>query len=62
MPAQVSTFNEKLRERGILGGFDLSLEYPELGNAALFCVTEVRTREEIDTLITALEEIAGTIQ
>jgi glycine cleavage system P protein (glycine dehydrogenase) subunit 1 len=48
-----------LRERGIIGGYDLARDYPELGDAMLFCVTETRTREDIDMLIAALEEIAG---
>ena len=34
-------------------------DYPELKNAALFCVTEARSRDDIETLATALEEIAG---
>lgn len=49
-----------LRERGIIGGYDLTRDYPKLGDAMLFCVTETRTREDIDTLAAALEEIAGS--
>jgi glycine cleavage system pyridoxal-binding protein P len=30
-----------------------------LGNAALFCVTETRTREDIAALVAAMEEVAG---
>jgi glycine dehydrogenase subunit 1 len=56
-PLPVAELNARLRERGIFGGYDLSTEYPELGQAALFCVTEARTREEIDTLARSLEEI-----
>ena len=58
-PMPVEELNAALRDRGILGGYDLSRDYPELGHAALFCVTETRTREEIEALVTALEEIAG---
>ncbi len=58
-PLPVEELNAALRDRGIIGGYDLSREYPELGQAALFCVTETRTREEIETLVAALEEIAG---
>jgi glycine dehydrogenase subunit 1 len=57
-PLPVEELNADLRDRGILGGYDLSRDYPELGQAVLFCVTETRTREEIDTLVAALEEIA----
>jgi glycine dehydrogenase subunit 1 len=58
-PVPVEVLNAELCDRGILGGFDLGQEYPELGQAALFCVTEVRTREEIEALVAALEEIVG---
>jgi glycine dehydrogenase subunit 1 len=56
-PLPVEQLNAELRERGIIGGFDLSRDYPELGDAVLFCVTEARTRDDIETLATALEEI-----
>ncbi|HEX8982532.1 MAG TPA: aminomethyl-transferring glycine dehydrogenase subunit GcvPA [Ktedonobacterales bacterium] len=58
-PIPVETLNAELRDRGVIGGYDLSRDYPELPNAALFCVTEARTREDIDTLVTVLEEIVG---
>jgi glycine dehydrogenase subunit 1 len=58
-PLPVGDLNAALRERGIIGGYDLSADYPELGNAALFCVTEARTRDDIESLATALEEITG---
>ena len=32
-----------LREHGIFGGKDLSAEFPELGQIALYCVTEIHT-------------------
>jgi len=57
-PLTVEEINAELRDRGIIGGYDLSHDYPELGeNAALFCVTETRTRDDIDLLVTALEDI-----
>lgn len=56
-PMPVDELNAALRERSIIGGYDLSQDYPELGNAALFCVTEARSREDIETLASALEEI-----
>lgn len=60
-PLPVVELNAKLRQHGIIGGYDLSRDYPELGNAALFCVTETRSREEIDALAEALIEIAGVV-
>jgi glycine dehydrogenase subunit 1 len=59
-PMPVEELNAALRERSILGGYDLGLAYPELGDAALFCVTETRTREDIDTLVATLEEIVDS--
>jgi glycine cleavage system P protein (glycine dehydrogenase) subunit 1 len=58
-PLPPGEINTALRDLGIVGGYDLSKDYPELGDALLFCVTETRTREEIETLATALEEIVG---
>jgi glycine dehydrogenase subunit 1 len=53
----VAEVNRALRARRIFGGKDLSRELPELGNAALYCVTEVHTKDDIDRLATALEEV-----
>jgi glycine dehydrogenase subunit 1 len=52
----VETINSRLREKGIFGGKDLSLDFPELGSSSLFCVTEIHTKEDIDRLVLALEE------
>jgi glycine dehydrogenase subunit 1 len=52
----VNEINEKLAEAGYLGGFDLEPFYGMKG-AMLLCVTEKRTREEIDGLVSALEGI-----
>jgi glycine dehydrogenase subunit 1 len=55
----VVEINRALLERGIFGGKDLSLEFPELGQSALYCVTEVHTKEDIDRLARALEEVVS---
>ena len=47
---------EGLAEQGLLGGYDLSDDYPELGHALLVCVTEQRTAADIDTYANALRE------
>jgi glycine dehydrogenase subunit 1 len=39
----------------IVGGKDLSKDFPELGQSALFCVTEIHTSEDIDRLVQALK-------
>jgi glycine dehydrogenase subunit 1 len=38
----------------IVGGVELSRWYPELGNATLWCATEMITREQIDTAANVL--------
>ncbi|BAJ63705.1 aminomethyl-transferring glycine dehydrogenase subunit GcvPA [Anaerolinea thermophila] len=57
-PKPVSEINQALLEYGILGGFDLSTDYPGLKNAMLIAVTEMNTREEIETLRDVLEDIS----
>ena len=46
-----------LEKHGIVGGKDLSLDFPELGQSALFCVTEVHTAEDIDRLVYAIRQL-----
>ena len=53
----VAEVNAALLERGILGGITLAGPYPELGQCALYCVTELHARADIDRLATALEEV-----
>jgi len=53
----VDEVNARLRERGIFGGKDLSADFPELGQSALFCVTEVHTEQDIEALVSALTEV-----
>ncbi|MCI1592531.1 MAG: hypothetical protein LKH79_18600 [Heyndrickxia oleronia] len=53
----VKDINQKLLQYKIFGGKDLSIEFPELGQCALYCVTEIHTKEDIDRLIDSLTEI-----
>lgn len=55
----VAEINKKLLAKGILGGYDLSRDFPELGQAALYCVTERTTAGDIMALTDALNEILG---
>jgi glycine dehydrogenase subunit 1 len=52
----VAEINRALLEREIFGGIDLSQAFPELGQSALYCVTEVHSKEDIDRLVTVLKE------
>jgi glycine dehydrogenase subunit 1 len=53
----VAQMNAALLEQKIFGGKDISGEYPELGECALFCVTEIHTKEDLNRLYLALKEI-----
>ncbi|MES5396959.1 aminomethyl-transferring glycine dehydrogenase subunit GcvPA [Bacillus amyloliquefaciens] len=50
----VKEANRRLLQQGIIGGYDLGLAYPELKQHMLIAVTELRTKEEIDSLIAGL--------
>lgn len=52
----VADINHALLKQGIYGGKDLSAEFPELGQAALYCVTEIHSAESIEQLAKALKE------
>jgi glycine dehydrogenase subunit 1 len=43
--------NDRLLGQKIIGGFPLKKFYPELGNAALWCCTEMTTRGAIDAVV-----------
>jgi glycine dehydrogenase subunit 1 len=53
----VAEVNEALLGHGILGGKDVSAEFPELGQVALYCVTENRSRSDVDRLVQTLAEV-----
>ena len=57
-PKPVEDINTHLLDHGILGGYDLSRDYPSLKNQMLIAVTEMNTREEIDALCEVLEEVS----
>jgi len=54
---EVSEINDALLEAGIQGGLDLSRHFPELGQSALYCFTEVHTHDDIDMLRDKLRTI-----
>ena len=53
----VEEINKRLLDYEIMGGIPLSKYFPELGNSALYCVTEIHTKEDIDKLYNALSKI-----
>ncbi|WBL13722.1 aminomethyl-transferring glycine dehydrogenase subunit GcvPA [Sutcliffiella sp. NC1] len=50
----IEEINEHLLSKGIIGGYDLGQTDPNLKNHMLIAVTELRTKNEIDTLVKEL--------
>ena len=55
-PAPPADINAALRERGIIGGYDLGADHPKLAGCMLLCCTEMNSRAEIDLLVDSLKE------
>ncbi|AFL73811.1 aminomethyl-transferring glycine dehydrogenase subunit GcvPA [Thiocystis violascens] len=60
LPATTADLLRSLAAHNVLGGFDLSLDYPELGQALLICATELRTEEEMRGYANKLARIVAT--
>jgi glycine dehydrogenase subunit 1 len=52
----VERINARLRDRGIFGGASLRRAFPDLGESALYCVTEIHSHADIERLAVAVEE------
>ncbi len=55
----VAEINKALLGHRIFGGKDLSAEFPELGQSALYCVTEYYDQADIDQLVSAVKEVTA---
>ena len=56
-PRPVAEINSRIFEaHGIVGGYDLGADWPELEGCMLLCCTETNTRDDIDRLVDALGE------
>jgi glycine dehydrogenase subunit 1 len=53
----VKEVHKKLLQHKIHGGKDISKEVPKLGQTAIYCVTEVHSKEEIERLAEVLKEV-----
>ncbi len=51
----VAKINKALLKHRIIGGKDLSKEFPELGESSLYCITETKTMDDIQKLVSALK-------
>ena len=55
----IADINAQLKDEGIIGGFDLGAVSDDLNNHMLIAVTELRTKEEIDTFVKKAGELNG---
>lgn len=55
----VKEINKALADKKIFGGIDLSDGFPVLGESALYCVTEMHNKDDIDRLAAALKEVVA---
>ncbi|MBI3901562.1 MAG: glycine dehydrogenase [Nitrosomonadales bacterium] len=55
LPKRASLVLDKMRAQGVLGGFDLSAHYPQLGDAILVCATETKTAADLQRYVSALQ-------
>lgn len=60
LPVPATDLLDALAADGILGGFDLEPDYPELGPAILICATELRTEDEMRDYADRLARILAT--
>lgn len=54
----VEEVHRMLLDRGVHGGKIIKNEFPELGEASLYCVTEIHSIEDMEKLLEALTEIS----
>ena len=55
LPKPAAEVLASMAQQSVLGGFDLSADYPELGNALLVCATETKTEEDLQQFVAALQ-------
>lgn len=58
-PLPVEEINDYLLEEGVIGGYDLGNDYPGMEDCMLIAVTEMNSKEQIDYLVSLLEEVAN---
>ncbi len=50
-----------LTGQGINGGYDLTRDYPELGNVILVCATETKTEADLDRYASQMQRIVSKL-
>ncbi len=59
LPIAPETVNHRLLEHKIVGGLPLGPYYPDLADAMLLCVTETKTKDDIDRFVIAVGKCLG---
>ncbi|MBN1824014.1 MAG: aminomethyl-transferring glycine dehydrogenase subunit GcvPA [Endomicrobiales bacterium] len=54
---KIPEIRKKLASNGIIGPFELGDFHPEMKDCLLFCVTETKTKKDIDKLVEALKSV-----
>jgi glycine dehydrogenase subunit 1 len=57
IPVPMYTLQQHFQQAGIIGGYPLGDSYPGMENCMLFCITETRTKQDIDYLVDVLKEV-----
>jgi len=57
LPINANVAVDELAEHGVLAGYALEKDYPELANTLLVCATEVRTAEQIEAFKNTLANL-----
>jgi glycine dehydrogenase subunit 1 len=60
LPTPVAPVLAKLKQKGIIGGFDLQGHYSNLGNALVVCATETKTAADIRNYADALKQVLSS--
>lgn len=57
VPVSIQRLQQHFEQVDIIGGYALGENYPGMENCMLFCVTEARTKQDIDYLVDVLKEV-----
>ena len=56
LPLGADELNRRLLEKGIIGGYNLRRRYPQLPESMLICVTETKSRDDLDRFVEAMKD------
>jgi glycine dehydrogenase subunit 1 len=51
-----------MAQNGVLAGFDLSVDYPELGNALVVCTTETKNDADLNRFVQVLAQALASVE